>query len=62
MVSINSSNEQKHEFPYNEQKISVSLNLFQEGNTKKLDYVLVDKNPEPCNDSEPITVIPLKKV
>ena len=59
MVSRNSSNEQKHNFPHHEQKLNSSLNIFLEENTEKNDYFLVDNKQEPCYDFEPSAVVPI---
>ena len=61
MVSRKSSNEPKHEFPYHQRKLNVSLNICHEENAKKLDYFLVDNKPEPWDDSEPSAVVPKKR-
>ena len=58
MVSSNSSNELKHNFPHDQRKLNVSLNLCHEENTKTIDYFLVDNKPEPWDDSEPSADVP----
>ena len=62
VVSRNSSNEQKHNFSHHQRKLNVSLNIFHEENTKRLDYFLVDNKQEPCGDSEPSAVVPEKLI
>ena len=57
MVSSKSSNERDNDFPHHQQKLNVSLNLCHEENTKKLDYYLVGKKPEPWDYSEPSAVV-----
>ena len=57
MASRRWSNKLKHNFTYHQQKLSVSLNICHKENTKKLDYFLVDKKPEPWDDSEPSAVV-----
>ena len=57
MVSRNSSNKWKHNFPHHQQKSNVSLNICYEVNTKKLTN-FVDNKQEPWYDSEPSAVVP----
>ena len=57
MISRNSSNEWKHNFPHRQQKLDVIINIYHEENSKTFDFVLVDNKPEPWDDYEPSAVV-----
>ena len=62
MVSSNSSNELKHNFPHHQQKLNVSLNLCHEEDTKTIDYYFADNKPDRGMILNPVQFFRKKKL